>query len=375
MVGVCGTKDDLIIDLKELEKTMKNILFLVTGMTPQIITETVWALACDPSRQEKWIPDEIYVLTTQHGFNLINTRLLEKGIFDRLKQDYPQLEKIKFDKSQIDVITCDDKPLADLKTPKDNELTADLICEKVRKFTQDDDVCLYVSIAGGRKTMGFYAGYALSLYGRSQDKMSHILAEEDFENVPDFYYPTPYDLMVTNNKGNSLNAKNAKVWLADIPFVRLRSSLGANAMVHHQKFSDVVNLLNINLSSIKLLLNIKKRTIQINDMVCKLTPKEFGIYLLVVKLLQNDEVLYYPSKEIDGDTIGDKHQKLFNDIYGKYKTKDDVVVDFDYLSQTLSYIKRKMIANFGVEIFNKIGIQDMGNGYGLNLSPNQIVIE
>lgn len=110
-------------------------------------------------------------------------------------------------------------------------------------------------------------------------------------------------------------------------------------------------------------------------MVCKLTPKEFGIYLLVVKLLQNDEVLYYPSKEIDGDTIGDKHQKLFNDIYGKYKTKDDVVVDFDYLSQTLSYIKRKMIANFGVEIFNKIGIQDMGNGYGLNLSPNQIVVE
>lgn len=66
---------------------------------------------------------------------------------------------------------------------------------------------------------------------------------------------------------------------------------------------------------------MSKRTIQINDMVCKLTPKEFGIYLLVVKLLQNDEVLYYPSKEIDGDTIGDKHQKLFNDIYGKYKPK------------------------------------------------------
>lgn len=32
--------------------TKHNILFLVTGMTPQIITETLWALACDPAKQE-----------------------------------------------------------------------------------------------------------------------------------------------------------------------------------------------------------------------------------------------------------------------------------------------------------------------------------
>lgn len=354
---------------------MKKILFLVTGMTPQIITETVWALACDPNKQDKWIPDEVHVLTTEHGFNLINTRLLDKGVFERFKMDYPTLKNIKFDKSYIAIIHHNGKNLTDLKTPDDNEMSADLICEKVRQFTQDDDVCLHVSIAGGRKTMGFYAGYALSLYGRSQDKMSHILVEENFENVPDFYYPTPDDFEIIHNKGHSLNAKNAKVWLADIPFVRLRSSLGANAMVHHQKFSDVVNLLNINLASIKLALNIKKRTIQINDMVCKLRPKEFSIYLLAVRLLQNDESLYYPSKEIDGDTIGDKHQKLFNEIYGKYKTKDDVVVDFSYLSTALANIKKRMTADFGVDIYHKIAIQQVGQGYGLILLPEQIIIE
>lgn len=355
---------------------MKNILFLVTGMTPQIITETVWALACDPNNDKKWLPDEIYVLSTEDGLNQIRSRLFDDGVFAQFKADYPVLANIQFNDDSLILIKDREQVLSDLKTPLDNELTADLICQTVREFTSDDNVCLHVSIAGGRKTMGFYAGYALSLYGRSQDKMSHILVEPDFESATGFYYPTPNDYYVEQKfTGKRLNAKNAKMWLADIPFVRLRSSLGANAMVHHQKFSDVVNLLNINLASIKLVLNIKKRTVQINDMVCKLTPKEFSVYLLAVKLLQNDEVLYYPSKEIDGDTIGDKHQKLFNDIYGKYKTKDDVVVDFDYLSQTLSYIKKKMIANFGVEIFNKIGIQDMGNGYGLNLSPNQIVIE
>ena len=49
----------------------KNILFLVTGMTPQIITETVWALACDPRNNEKWIPDEVHVLSSQDGLTQI----------------------------------------------------------------------------------------------------------------------------------------------------------------------------------------------------------------------------------------------------------------------------------------------------------------
>ncbi len=63
---------------------VKNVLFLVTGMTPQIITETVWALACDPNNEEKWIPDEIHVLSTQDGLTQIKSRLLAAEIFNQL---------------------------------------------------------------------------------------------------------------------------------------------------------------------------------------------------------------------------------------------------------------------------------------------------
>lgn len=45
------------------------------------------------------------------------------------------------------------------------------------------------NLAGGRKSMGFYIGYALSLFGRGQDRMSHILVEEAFETHPEFFYP------------------------------------------------------------------------------------------------------------------------------------------------------------------------------------------
>ncbi|MEF8766961.1 CRISPR-associated ring nuclease [Candidatus Accumulibacter contiguus] len=39
--------------------------------------------------------------------------------------------------------------------------------------------------------MGFFLGYALSLYGRPQDKLSHVLVSAPFESSLGFYYPTP----------------------------------------------------------------------------------------------------------------------------------------------------------------------------------------
>lgn len=74
-------------------------------------------------------------------------------------------------------------------------MAADAIVELVRRCTQDDQTALHVSIAGGRKTMGFFMGYALSLYGRPQDRLSHVLVSAPFESNHDFYdLPRPIGL-------------------------------------------------------------------------------------------------------------------------------------------------------------------------------------
>lgn len=356
---------------------MRNILFLVTGMTPQIITETVWALACDPklADDERWIPDEIHVLTTEHGSNLINSRLLDKGIFDKLKQDYPILSNIKFDKACISVIQRDNENLADLKTPLDNELAADLICQKVREFTQDDKVNLHVSIAGGRKTMGFYAGYALSLYGRSQDKMSHILVEPDFENVPDFYYPTPTDSKIVRNDGAELNAKNAKVWLANIPFVRLRQSLSKDSFVGNKSFTEIVNAINLANSELQVVINELDKAICIADKVCKLRPREFAFYLWFAKRKISGKSGV--SRPIDGVPFdeADEYQAVYDSL-GKNKAKK-FEFNQDFFDQRNTYLKRDFKKVFGDDIANKIGIKSKGKKnalYECVLKPEQIVI-
>lgn len=53
-------------------KYKRRVLVAVTGMSPQILTETVYALYT----QQNWLPDEIFVLTTQTGYNnIVRNRL------------------------------------------------------------------------------------------------------------------------------------------------------------------------------------------------------------------------------------------------------------------------------------------------------------
>ena len=54
----------------------RKILVAVTGMSPQIVTETLYALVV----QQQWLPDEVHVLTTGAGAEKIRTALLRTGI-------------------------------------------------------------------------------------------------------------------------------------------------------------------------------------------------------------------------------------------------------------------------------------------------------
>ncbi|MEJ2445061.1 MAG: CRISPR-associated ring nuclease Csm6 [Exilibacterium sp.] len=172
----------------------RRILVAVSGMSPQIITETFYGLCGAPQRRDHpWIPHEIHLITTEDGREQARLQLLEgKCHFQQFLQDYGIVEPPHFALDTIHVIRAvDGTPLADLRTPAENEAAADFITDKIREFTCDDGTELHVSLAGGRKTMGFYIGYALSLFGRPQDRLSHVLVNSEYESLKNFFYPTP----------------------------------------------------------------------------------------------------------------------------------------------------------------------------------------
>ncbi len=228
--------------MKPSHHYQKRILLAVSGMSPQIVTETLYSLAT--REKAPFIPTDIFLITTANGKKQAEQQLLhpDTGKFHQLCTDYA-LPDINFPADNILVIKDAAGELDDIKTPENNEAAADFIIRKVRDLAQDSETALHASIAGGRKTMGYYLGYALSLYGRSQDILSHVLVTDKFENLKDFFYPTLYSNIIYDREQRSLDTQEAEVMLAEIPFVRLTDG-SVPPFLQNEKvgFSDSVRM-------------------------------------------------------------------------------------------------------------------------------------
>lgn len=263
----------------------RRILLAVTGLTPQVVTETLYALAC--RTQSPWIPDEIHLVTTATGAeNARLTLLLPDGWFHRLCADY-QLPAIEFPARNIHILRATDGALLDdIRTPEQNTLAADFITETVRRLTETPDTELHVSIAGGRKTMGYYLGYALSLYGRPQDRLSHVLVSDPYETNREFYYPTPYDHPIHSKRGDkeiTVDARNARIDLADIPFVRLREGLPEDLITGETRFSRAVAAAQCKGRETYLEIDLQARRVKASGEIVALTAQNFALLVWMAR--------------------------------------------------------------------------------------------
>jgi CRISPR-associated protein (TIGR02584 family) len=164
----------------------------------------------------------------------------QDGQFHAFVREFGLQGRIRFDASCVHVITGPAGPLHDIRSPAENAMAADSITAFVRRLCLDAESAVHVSIAGGRKSMGYYLGYALSLFGREQDRLSHVLVSEPFETMRDFYYPPRTPRVLVTAQGNPVTTADARIDLADIPFVRLRDGLPSDLLGGDATFSETV---------------------------------------------------------------------------------------------------------------------------------------
>ena len=181
------------------------VLLSVTGQSPAVLTETVWALAHE---KPAIIPHRVVVITTTEGRNTLVKELLsppENCVWDQLRQRLEDLGqdlsgRLQFGPTPHDirVFTIFDpklkrnRELADIGSEEENTAAADFIMETVRGLAMDDGVRLVASIAGGRKTMSALLFSVMSLLGKEDDLLTHILINEPFESrglKPRFFFP------------------------------------------------------------------------------------------------------------------------------------------------------------------------------------------
>ncbi len=233
---------------------MPTTLIAVTGLSPAIITETLWALA---QEKERILPNRIVFITTLVGQRVLASRLFTaradwggRTVWQALREAVGAGgEELIAEPARIisrpDAATGQDLPLEDIQTAEENELTASFILEEVRKVVENPENKLICSIGGGRKTMGTLLYAAVSLLGRETDRVTHVLVNAPYEGLPDFFFPSqpggPLEWRAPAGTGESIITKTgravkppsvktvavapakAELMLTDVPFVPLRN--------------------------------------------------------------------------------------------------------------------------------------------------------
>ena len=294
-----------------------TILLAVTGMSPAILTETVWALA---QEKEPVIPDRVVVITTISGRQAIERELLlpsqpdARTVWQELRRTIlgkaaEQDPRLNFDAARLieapNPRTGTSDWLEDLRTPEENAATANFILAELRRWSETPDTRLVLSIAGGRKTMGALLYACISLLGRETDRLTHVLVNDPFDDPrlkPRFYFPEQPQQQLVATDGRAVSAAEAKIELADLPFVPLRNLFERDLVRKPCSFVELVRrcrgkVEEIARRNVRLKLTWSRRVIAVNDLPVQLSPLQ-GLLLLF--LAQNAKLARPAPEKYDG---------------------------------------------------------------------------
>ena len=370
------------------QTTPKHVLISVVGLSPQVITETLyccWCLASPP------VPiTEVFTLTTLHGKKALEDTLLgDNGKLKSLCNDY-NLPTIHFNLANIHLLKgADGQPLEDISSVIDNEALADQLFAFVRKLAALTDICLHASIAGGRKTMGLYIGLAMQFYGRPGDTLSHVLVNPELENQ-EFFYPPPDNVNVILNDGRTIPADEIRLELAEVPLLLLGEKIPFLKEHTDAGYTELIGIAQREYNALQAIspvaINTFSRCLEIGEVAINLTPLELALYLFFARQHLEGQVedRYSISRsDIRGGLLTAALRNIVSQIPARdfrleelQGWENDPIARF---SQTRSNINRKIREALGEAQFAHYQIQSWTPSssqaeicYGLTLAKDRI---
>jgi CRISPR-associated protein (TIGR02584 family) len=267
---------------------MRDVLVALCGLTPQVVTETLWALA---RRDPRVHPAEVWILTTEAGRKrCLATLLGPGGALARYVREYRPRPVARCGPGNVIVLrAADGAPLDDVRSEQDHRAIADRMAEFLGRQTARSGVRLHCSVAGGRKTMGVLLAAALQLFGRADDRLYHVLVHpSEFENHPEFFYKPKRPRRLTAGNGAILNTSEAIIELAEIPYVRLRDVLSEPLRTEKLSFTEVVASAQAEVRALSkpdpVRIEVKKRRLVIGHRTVCLSPAGLHLYAAFARI-------------------------------------------------------------------------------------------
>ncbi len=372
---------------------MKNIMLAIVGLSPQVITETLYAL-----HQSRRTVDAIHVITTRRGKEKILADLLGggKGYYFQYLEEYG-IDPAAIDFGYGNIHTITDRQgieIPDITSEADNEQLLSKCLDLTFYFTENSQTSLLFSIAGGRKTMSSCLTLAAQMYGRSQDRIYHVLVSPEFESNRDFYYPPRHSksLKLIDGKGEPFfkETKFAEVNLIPVPFFSIRKKL-SDDFLREPKDPGTLMLSIIKEEKSGLTVNLKTCKIIYNTLEQDLMPARMALYTFFIMQKKNcsknvESCGNCSECFIDIQTVFKKQADItaiYKKLHGAMpvsEMKDGGIINLDNENFRIykSRIKEDLLKRYGPYALKDLEIASIGSRpntcYGIRMDKSAIEV-
>lgn len=340
----------------KVEEPISNTIILLSlvGTTPAVLTETVWALA---HQLTPVVPNRVVALTTGPGRDLLADKLFAEGRWEAMKAAISANgvdvdDKLRFGPIADCIRAFPDatrsRELEDVRTVEENEAVAEFFMEVVRGFTENESIQLIVSIAGGRKTSSALLHSVMTLLGRAQDKITHVIVDDCWVANRDFFYPGCEGTFTDPASQEALDSADAQLDLVEVPFVPIRYLFGNELKRSTGSYLALMRELRtrtLNLDEdLEVKLSIASGELEVNGRPVSLSPNEFLLYLYFAKRAKAIQPALDAYVAMDGEleALRDEHRTPNDLSHWSQKCQQETFDTGEDLKKLASSIRGKL---------------------------------
>ncbi len=308
---------------------MKHIVVISCGTTPQIVTETLWALKVQ--KNIDWA--DCYVITTSTGEKILYSPSFLTH-WRKLNQTLGSTPSRGLMQPNILTITDELNWIA----------YGNIVLSLLARLTCDPDTVVHVSLAGGRKPMSVLLAFGIALFGRECDQLYYVLANDEFSASGAFYPDEPASSAIT---------------VTDIPYIRLRPFLDKYIQTEPEQlsYSMLVALtqdrLYASLAPRCAELDLRSRYLCIDGTKIHLSLRELAVYWWIATA---EQPIPWGKRLPDNEWI--RFLNLYDRLctYHRYRckkfarTRNSIDEQIDILGKAISMIKQKIREKFSDSI-------------------------
>ncbi len=348
----------------------ETVLVTTLGTSPSVLTSTVWALA----HHQQLVPNRIKVLTSCPGRDRLLQQVFSPAkeyggntawdhLCQSLKSDgFDIAGRLEFAPTpaylRVFTTVTPGKHVAheldDITSQAENEQVADAMLETLRGV-MNDDTQVIASIAGGRKTVSalFYA--CVSLIGRSDDRIIHVVVNDPFARSdlqPPFFFPSQQTAPLVYDGKRSVPASDARVSIIDVPFVPLASLFPRELGRIPGRFSALVAKYRKvgrgkALETLQLTVHRCRQEIEVNEVTLSLAPREQLILIFLAEHVRDGRPAFGSIKKLAAE-VGPWCSKFVaerprNDLSDWRSNLEGTLLDDRDIQRSLSSLKDKLL--------------------------------